>query len=213
MTGGKSHKTRFHDEKGNRLDWKGFIYLPHCLLTTILRLTIGYRPILPWISYRAIKVLDELIQSDWKMLEWGSGMSTLWFAERVGHLTTIEDNNFWYDKVISTLKKVSNVDYRFLTGNSYFNLEQFAEHEFDFILIDGSQRGNCAKHAVRKIKPGGYIYLDNSDKHSTEEGGDIRVAEEILLQAVNERGGEVKYFVDLVPTYLAVNQGMLIKLL
>jgi hypothetical protein len=28
ITGGKAHKSRFHDEKGNLLDWGGFVYLP-----------------------------------------------------------------------------------------------------------------------------------------------------------------------------------------
>jgi hypothetical protein len=105
------------------------------------------------------------------------------------------------------------VDYQFKTNDHYFNLDQYPNETFDFILIDGSQRGNCAKSAVEKIKRGGgYIYLDNSDKHSTEEGGDTRIAEETLLKAVEESGGEVKYFVDFFPTYLAVNQGMLVRL-
>lgn len=159
VTGGKAHKSRFHDEKGNLLDLGGFVYLPHCLATTALRLMIGYRPVLPWLSYRAINFLDALLQPEWKMLEWGSGMSTLWFAQRVGNLTSIEDYEPWYEKVKPTLSKTNNVD-----------------------------------------------------KHSTGEGGDIRIAEETLLKAVRERSGEVKYFVDLVPTYLAVNQGILVKL-
>jgi len=212
LTGGKAHKSRFHDEKNNFLDLGGFVYLPHCLATTALRLTIGYRPVIPWLSYRAIKVLDKLLQPDWKMLEWGSGMSTLWFAQRVGHLTSIEDYEPWYAKVKPTLSKVNNVDYQFKTDDDYFNLDQYPDEAFDFILIDGSERGNCAKSAVKKLKRGGYIYLDNSDKHSTAEGGDTRIAEETLLKAMEEKSGEVKYFVDLVPTYLAVNQGMLVRI-
>lgn len=111
-----------------------------------------------------------------------------------------------------TLTNINNVDYKFKTDAHYFNLDQYADETFDFILIDGSQRGNCAKSAITKIKGGGYIYLDNSDKHSTSEGGDTRIAEETLLKAVKERGGEVKYFVDLFPTYFAVIQGMLVRL-
>jgi len=212
VTGGEAHKSRFHDEKGNLLDLGGFVYLPHCLATTTLRLTIGYRPVLPWLSYRAIEQLDKLLRPDQTMLEWGSGMSTLWFAQRVGHLTSIEDYQPWYEKVKLTLTSINNVDYQFKTDDHYFNLDQYPNETFDFILIDGSQRGNCAKSAITKIKSGGYIYLDNSDKHSTEEGGDTRIAEETLLKAVRERSGEVKYFVDFVPTYLAVNQDMLVKL-
>ncbi|WP_330202762.1 hypothetical protein [Cyanobacterium sp. Dongsha4] len=212
ITGGKAHKSRFHDEKGNLLDLKGFIYLPHCLVTTLARVSIGYRPVLPWLGYRAIKHLEKLLQPNWNMIEWGSGMSTLWFAQRVQNLTSIEDYQPWYDKVKLTLDKVQNVDYQFKTGNDYFTLDNYPDRTFDFILIDGSERGNCAKTAITKIKRGGYIYLDNSDKHSTSEGGDTRIAEQTLLNAVKEKGGEALYFVDLVPTYLAVNQGMLVKL-
>lgn len=104
------------------------------------------------------------------MLEWGSGMSTLWFAQRVQNLTSIEDYQPWYDKVKLTLDKVQNVDYQLKTGNDYFTLDNYLDRTFDFILIDGSERGNCAKTAITKIKRGGYIYLDNSDKHSTSEG-------------------------------------------
>jgi predicted O-methyltransferase YrrM len=168
--------------------------------------------VLPWLSYRAIKQLDKLLQPDWKILEWGSGMSTLWFAQRVGHLISIEDYEPWHEKVKLTLANITNVDYQFKADENYFNLDHYPEETFDFILIDGSQRGNCAKSAVAKIKSGGYIYLDNSDKHSTAEGGDTRIAEDTLLKAVKEKSGKVKYFVDLVPTYLAVNQGMLVKL-
>lgn len=170
ITGGKAHKSRFHDEKGNLIDLGGFIYLPHCLATTLARVSIGYRPVLPWLGYRAIKHLEKLLQPNWNMLEWGSGMSTLWFAQRVQNLTSIEDYQPWYDKVKLTLDKVQNVDYQLKTGNDYFTLDNYLDRTFDFILIDGSERGNCAKTAITKIKRGGYIYLDNSDKHSTSEG-------------------------------------------
>jgi hypothetical protein len=212
FTGGRLHKSRFHDEKGNLLDLEGLLYLPHCLVTTTLRLAFGYRPSVPWLGYRAIKHLDNLLQPDWKMLEWGSGMSTLWFAQRVGTLISIEDYQPWYQKVRSTLSKVDNVDYQLKANNQYWNLDQYPDNTFDFILIDGSQRGNCAKIAITKIKRGGYIYLDNSDKHSSVEGGDTRIAENILLDASQSRQGEVKYFVDLLPTYFCVTQGMLVRL-
>ena len=136
LTGGKAHKSRFHDEKGNLIDLAGLIYLPQCLITTIMRVGIGYRPVLPWLGYRAINYLDQLIQPDWKMLEWGSGMSTLWFAKRVHDITSIEDYQPWYEKVRSTLNNVKNVDYQFKSGNDYFSLDQYPDETFDFILID-----------------------------------------------------------------------------
>lgn len=155
ITGGTAHKSRFHDEKGNFLDLGGFVYLPHCLATTVLRVGIGYRPVLPWLGYRAIKYLDHLLQPDWNMLEWGSGMSTLWFAQRVGSLTSIEDYQPWYEKVKPILNRADNVDYQFKVGSDYFDLDKYPDEGFDFMLIDGSERGNCARSAVKKVKQGG----------------------------------------------------------
>jgi hypothetical protein len=213
LTGGQSHKSRFHDEKGNLLDMGGFAYLPHCLATTTLRLMFGHRPLTPWLGYRAIQRLERLLQADWKILEWGSGFSTIYFAQRVSNVVSIEDNQEWYKKVTLLLAKhkCTNVDYQF-KSDRYANLDEYPDHKFDFILIDGSCRAGCAATAINKVRPGGYIYLDNSDKHSDIEGGDTRIAENLLLDTVMETSGKVQYFVDLVPSYLAVTQGMLVRL-
>jgi len=79
------------------------------------------------------------------------------------------------------------------------------------ILIDGTERDKCAKSALAKVREGGYIYLDNTDKVDNRSG-DIRIAEETLLNAAKEKEGQVKYFVDLIPTYVAVTQGQLVNL-
>ncbi len=58
VKGTQPRRTRLHNCRGDRLDARGFVYLPHSLLTTIrLRLT-GRRPALPWLGYRAIRRLD-----------------------------------------------------------------------------------------------------------------------------------------------------------
>lgn len=109
-------------------------------------------------------------------------------------------------------RNATNVDYKLKSIAEYFVLDEYADRDFDFILIDGYERARCATSALSKVKEGGYIYLDNSDKHSSPGEGDVRSAEEILLNAAKEKGGQVKYFVDLIPTYLAVTQGMLVRL-
>ena len=56
--------------------------IPHSVATTIWLKLTGRRPETPWLGYRAVKCLDELIEPDWRILEFGSGMSTSWFARR-----------------------------------------------------------------------------------------------------------------------------------
>jgi hypothetical protein len=214
FAGNQFTKSRLHDLKGNLIDLEGLLYLPHSLLTTIMRLSGGRRPKLPWLGYRAIRHLDGLLNPDWKMLEFGSGMSTMWFAKRCHRVVSVEDNELWYLKVKKMLEEhgVTNVEYKFKSTNEYHILDEYTEGYFDFILIDGVQRDKCARSALPKIREGGYIYLDNTDQRDHPNGNEVRIAEETLLNAAKEKGGQVKYFVNLIPTYVAVTQGMLVKL-
>jgi len=43
-------------------------------------------------------------------------------------------------------------------------IDRFPDGYLDLILIDGRSRPSCFKHAVPKIKPGGYIEWDNTDR-------------------------------------------------
>ena len=212
--GDQAHKSRFHDEKGNLINAAGLVYLPHCAATTLLRVSTGWRPILPWISYRAMQKINKILTPDSVLMEFGSGMSTVWYSQRCKKVVSIEDNEQWYTKIDKEFKrrKINNVDYNLLMNENYYQLDEFADASFDFIVVDGSERGKCVASALKKLKPKGYVYLDNSDKYPNEEEGDIRIAEKLLLQAVKERSGTVQYFVDLVPTYLVVTQGMLVQL-
>jgi len=210
--GGRAHRSRFHDEKGNRLDLAGFRYLPHCLVTTSLRVTTGRRPAVPWIGYRGLARIESLLRPTSRVLEFGSGMSTVWFAARCREVVSIENCPDWYATVQQLLRRrcIGNVDYRLASAEDYSRLDDLPDRLFDFILIDGIRRGACARAALRKLTPGGSIYLDNSDKYADTRDGDTRIAERTLLKATAD-AGDVEYFVDLVPTYLAVTQGMLVR--
>jgi hypothetical protein len=43
------------------------------------------------------------------------------------------------------------------------------DHTFDLVLVDGRVRTECIQHAIPKIKPGGYLMLDNSNNAGTVE--------------------------------------------
>lgn len=55
--------------------------------------------------------------------------------------------------------------YRGKTFKAYASsIEDFPDQYFDIILIDGRARPSCFMHSLRKIKPGGYIIWDNSNR-------------------------------------------------
>lgn len=43
-------------------------------------------------------------------------------------------------------------------------IDEFPDQHFDWILVDGRARPSCMVHALPKLKPGGYLILDNSDR-------------------------------------------------
>lgn len=100
-------------------------------------------------------------------LEVGAGRSTRWFAERVHHLTSIESDPEWYSKVARDIDSLGNVNLR-LFENPRDYVQALVEQEdchFDFILIDGISRGECALAALPKLKPGGLIAIDNIERY------------------------------------------------
>jgi predicted O-methyltransferase YrrM len=170
------------------------------------------RPERPWISYRAADEINSRVRSAWRVAEFGSGMSTIWFARRVGFLLSIEADPRWYELVSARLnrQRLTNVKYELRSLERYADLSDFPDKYFDFVLVDGEERSRCIRSAVPKIRDGGLLYLDNTDKDT--RGGDLRVAESEVLRAVAERGGSLQYFTDLAPSQLIASQGLLARL-
>jgi hypothetical protein len=119
---------------------------------------------IPWFTYPTTEFLSHLDLSSLKVFEYGSGNSTLWWAARSKQVTSVEDDELWYEK-IKLLLKSQNVEYR-LEKNplKYFTS---ATNDFEVLIVDGSYRHECLNHIVnlKKIKTGVCVMLifDNSD--------------------------------------------------
>ncbi len=60
----------------------------------------------------------------------------------------------------STLKK-----YRRMSFKKYvLSIEKYPDSNFDLVIVDGRARASCISHAISKIRPGGYLMVDNSDR-------------------------------------------------
>jgi predicted O-methyltransferase YrrM len=122
-------------------------------------------PDLPWLTSGSISLIDNLIKKSDKMIEFGSGRSTAWFAKRVDELTSVETDQFWYEKVKIDLKAYKNTNLIFLDGDIEFRnlISTIDDNSIDISLIDGAYRDLCANLLIDKMKSGGVMIIDNAN--------------------------------------------------
>jgi hypothetical protein len=53
------------------------------------------------------------------------------------------------------------------------SIDSFPDSHFDLVAIDGRARPSCILHARSKVKVGGYLMLDNSDRSQYEKAKDL----------------------------------------
>jgi hypothetical protein len=130
-------------------------------------------PDTPWLTPESIKIIEDLLKPADVGFEWGVGRSTVWFATRVKHLTSIEHNEEWYETVKNRLKGagLKNVDliFKSLEGNkksTYVRaIDSIEDLSLDFVLIDGRLRSLCTLAAIPKIRSGGLLIIDNINEY------------------------------------------------
>lgn len=54
---------------------------------------------LPWYTYSSIDFLEDLLQPQWKVFEYGTGGSTLFYADRCAEVHTIEHDSSWWKQI------------------------------------------------------------------------------------------------------------------
>jgi predicted O-methyltransferase YrrM len=127
----------------------------------------------PWLTPAATRLLTAMLRPSDRGVEFGSGRSTLWFAERVAHLTSVEEDEQWHRSVAAKLasRGVTNVDLilapydqpEHLGDRSEYvsTLCRFPDSSIDFALIDGAYRAHTVRLAMPRIRPGGLMIIDN----------------------------------------------------
>lgn len=134
-------------------------------------------PDAPWLTPEAIRLLDSMLRPSDVGVEFGSGRSTLWLAQRCAHLTSVEHDQAWYAKVLRTLaaQGVTQVDYQChprdesdATGgrSAYARVaHSLGDDSIDIALVDGVYRDYVTLFLLRKIRPGGLLVVDNVNRY------------------------------------------------
>lgn len=170
-------------EKMNWFD--NFMYIPQRLNHSCRHWTPHYiynrlgviwyefkKPDVPWLTKPAIEILNSWLLKEDVGFEWGSGRSTLWFARRVRHLTSVESSEYWFKKLSHEIEelKLDNITYLYkpdvesgMNSNYVRVVHEFAASSLDFALVDGTLRDFCALAVLPLLKPGGILIIDNAD--------------------------------------------------
>ncbi|MCX6345969.1 MAG: tetratricopeptide repeat protein [Armatimonadetes bacterium] len=121
----------------------------------------------PSLTPESVSLLENIIESndDVKILEFGCGGSTLWFSGKINspacRLVSVEHDADLYQAVKS--KVSGDVEMRLEKAPYAEVCNEFPDEYFDLALIDGQHNILCAAHAMRVIKPNGFLMLGNAD--------------------------------------------------
>jgi len=126
------------------------------------------RPLL-WVTYPAIEYLSALDWRGRRVLEWGAGHSTLWWAQRGAEVVSIEHNPAWVAALRPRLARHPTVQLHLAPDPSAYRDAPRASGPFDLAVIDGEDRLGCAHTALDVVRPTGAILLDNAEQPWTAD--------------------------------------------
>ena len=118
---------------------------------------------LPWMTYDAIDFLSKICKPEMNVFEWGSGGSTLFFASRCRHVTSIEHDPTWSGFLREKFEelKLKNIDFREIHGQK---IDDFHEKDYrnpdDFVSKDKKSSGLSFEKYVKAIDSSPEDYFD-----------------------------------------------------
>lgn len=139
----------------------------------------------PWWTYGAIDRVDRWLAERGgavRVLEYGSGASTVWLARRAAQVDSIEHDR-GFAEVVTTLVSVhagarvhcvpavpsSNPStasgkrgFAALDFSAYASAVDHLDGPFDLVVIDGRARAACLRHALPHLAPDAVVVFDNS---------------------------------------------------
>lgn len=114
---------------------------------------------IPWMNYTIIKILEDRLNKDLSLFEYGLGYSTIFYSRRVKNVISIEYNKVWFDLMkdrldenVSLLFKENDID-----GEYANSIEKLSDK--GIIILDDSQRTRYVE-ALDYAKSKGFRILD-----------------------------------------------------
>jgi predicted O-methyltransferase YrrM len=207
-------RRRFTNELNERVSLGPLLrHGPLALAQACIRFATGKRPESPWIPFDAAARLKSFLgrRPSARVLEYGSGMSTLWFAKHANRVISVESDVLWAEKVQKSLHARLLHDKVRLVHTSvmheYVHVAGVEPGSIDVVVVDGDHRLACGLNAVSICRPDGLIYVDDTDKRANvAEMADLVDA---VMAYASSVGGICEFITDYSPAQAFPKQGLL----
>ncbi|MDD5358386.1 MAG: hypothetical protein PHX80_04515 [Candidatus Nanoarchaeia archaeon] len=142
----------------------------------------------PWLTESANAFLDYYFKTktNVKVLEYGSGASTLWFLKQKNTilLHSYEFDTKWYDVVFDNIiiTDIGEVDLTYYLCSSTGEIVNYhricpdytkSNDKYCVILVDGGDRIQCVQKSIDKLESGGILIFDNSEREEYLPGVEL----------------------------------------
>lgn len=126
---------------------------------------------IPWLPYPVVDFIAPRVSADLAVFEYGCGHSTLWWARRVRRIVSVEHDPLWHSRTQAKLPPnavllLVELDY----AGRYARAIEETRELFDVVVVDGRDRVNCVRNALRSLTDRGVVILDNSDRENYRPG-------------------------------------------
>lgn len=137
---------------------------------------------LPWMNYAFIAFIRERLRPDMRVLEFGAGYSTLFWARHVRSVHAIEHSGFFStllrDRLPPNAQVVLHTE---ADGVPYARRgAEVAEREgglrFDLVVIDGIRRVEACLASLDLLSEGGVVVWDDAARSAYQPGFDALTA-------------------------------------
>jgi SAM-dependent methyltransferase len=172
--GDSTRRTRFHSGRGTVMPLRAWFAVPLALWHRFRSRDDG-----PWLVPSATDELARLVTSASHILELGAGHSTPWFAARAASVRSFEHDGDWGDRVEGELRvqQLRNAQVEVIEPSEFIDaIARLPDDSVDVVLVDCApvaDRVACAAIAARKVRPGGYLVFDDSDRREYHQVDDV----------------------------------------
>lgn len=117
---------------------------------------------IPWYTYSAIEFIRSLQLDECRVFEYGSGHSSLFWAQHARQVIAVENDAVWAEEIrakfVSNLTVITSAE-----KDEYIKAPLTVGGGFDVVVIDGRYRKECAAIAADLVTDQGMIIFDNAD--------------------------------------------------
>ena len=131
---------------------------------------------IPWWTYSFNDFIRDRLKKDIDVFEFGSGSSSIYLADKVNSITSVEHDKSWYEHVKSKMPSNIKLIFKDLEyGGEYSKSILKEDRLFDIAIVDGRDRVNCCINSVSKLKKSGVLIFDDAHRPEYQESYDYMI--------------------------------------